>query len=319
MTEMQYLPVGNTGLRISVLGLGGAALSGLYGPVPEEQALATVQETLTSGLNFFDTAPIYGRGTSEQRLGRALNGVPRENYVLATKVGRLISPDQRFSADYTADGVRRSLEESLKRLNLERVDILHIHDADAEEHFRAALDQAFPALAELRRQGVIRAIGAGMNQWQRPAQFLAHADFDCFLVASRYTLLEHESLGFLDTCQARNVRVFLGGVFNTGILATGAVAGAKYNYRDAPPEIMARVGRIEQVCGRYCIPIRAVALQFPLAHPATSVIAGMHSAEEVMENTLLMRLPIPGELWADLKAEDLLPANVPIPVQSAAS
>lgn len=311
--KLPALPVGHTGLRVPVLGLGGSPLSGLYGPVPEEQAQNTIRSALASGVNFFDTAPMYGMGSSEQRLGAGLAGTQRTQFVLATKIGKLITPDGAIIADYSRNGVLQSLETSLKRLDLERVDILHIHDADSEDHYRTALDEAFPILAELRSQGVIRAIGAGMNQWQRLAQFLAHADFDCFLLAGRYTLLEHTSLDFLNTCAARQVRVFLGGVYNTGILAVGAVPGAKYNYREAPDEIMKRVQKIEKVCSRHRVPLKAAALQFPLAHPAVSLVVGMQSPQEVAENTAALHLSISPGFWQDLRDEKLLPPNVPVP------
>jgi D-threo-aldose 1-dehydrogenase len=322
--KMPGLPVGQTSLRVPVLGLGGSPLSGsphsgsphsgLYAPVPEEQALAAVRFALASGVNFFDTAPMYGMGLSEARIGLGLAGTPRTQFVLATKIGKILSPEGGINADYSRDGVQVSLDASLKRLRLEQVDILHIHDADADEHFRTALDEAFPALADLRSQGVIRAIGAGMNQWQRLSQFLAHADFDCFLLAGRYTLLEQASLDFLNTCAARQVRVFLGGVYNTGILATGAIPGARYNYREAPQEILQRVRKIEQVCSIYNVPLQAAALQFPLAHPAVSLIVGMQSPQEIAENTSFLRHPIPAGFWRALQDAGLLLSNAPLPV-----
>ena len=295
------------------MGLGCAALSGLYAPIPDEQAQATLKYAFGHGINFFDTAPVYGLGSSEQRLGKGLAQVPRSQYILASKIGKIITPAGKIITDYSRDGVLRSLEASLDRLRLDYVDILHIHDADAEDHFQTALDEAFPALAELRAQGIIRAIGAGMNQWQRLSQFLAHADFDCFLLAGRYTLLEHTSLEFLNACRQREVHVFLGGVYNTGILATGAVPGAKYNYKDAPEEIMTRVRQIEQVCSRYNVPLKAAALQFPFGHPAVSILIGMHSPEEVAENAAALYHPIPAALWDDLRAARLIPTTVPVP------
>jgi len=307
------LPVGRTRLRIPVLGLGCSPLSGLYAPVPEAQAQTTIHQALANGVNFFDTAPMYGLGLSEQRLGTGLSGIPRQRFVLATKIGKIIVPPGNLTADYSRVGVQSSLEASLQRLQLDQVDILHIHDADSDEHFRSALDEAFPALADLRSQGVIRAVGAGMNHWQRLSQFLAHADFDCFLLAGRYTLLEHASLEFLDLCAARQVRVFLGGVYNTGILATGAVRGAKYNYLDAPEDVLNHVRRIEAVCAHHNLPLKAAALQFPLAHPAASLVVGMRSPQEVAENLAALRYPIPPGFWQELVQENLLPPSVPLP------
>ena len=305
--------VGRTRLEVPVLGLGCAPLGGLYAPVPEGDALATVRLCLESGVSFFDTAPFYGEGLSERRAGAALTGVPRDEYVLATKVGRLVLPEGGVRFDFSRDGVLRSVEESLGRLGLDRVDVLHIHDAD--RHYREALEGAFPALAELRRQGVIGAVGAGMNQWEMLADFARDADFDCFLLAGRYTLLEQGALEeFLPLCLEREIGVFLGGVYNSGVLASGAVPGAKYNYADAPPEVLERVRRLQEVCEHHGVPLNVAALQFPLAHPAvTSVVIGARSSAEMGANMGALREPIPAELWAELKAEGLLQEAAPTP------
>ncbi|HEX2910872.1 MAG TPA: aldo/keto reductase [Chloroflexia bacterium] len=306
-------PVTSTGLNHLRLGLGTAFLHGLYAPVSEEQALETVRCALENGINFFDTAPLYGAGESERRLGKALKGVPRERYILSTKVGRLVKPDGTVYFDFSRNGVKRSIAESLERLKCERIDLLLIHDPDA--HYREALDQAFPVLADLRSQGVIGAIGAGMNQWQMLVDFARSADFDCFLLAGRYTLLEQGALDkFLPFCQVKGIKVFLGGVYNSGILATGAREGAKYNYQAASPEVLERVRRLEAVCARYGVPLSVAALQFPLAHPAvTSLIVGAASPAEVTGNLAALQRPIPAGLWEDLRAEGLLPEEAPVP------
>ncbi len=208
----------------------------------------------------------------------------------------------------------RSFEESLQRLGLERVDILHIHDPD--EYYREALDVVFPVLADLRRQGVIRAVGAGMNQWGMLADFARNADFDCFLLAGRYTLLEQGALDeLLPLCEEKDIGVFLGGVFNSGILATGASPGAKYNYADAPPEVLEKVSRIEAVCARHDVPLHVAALQFPLAHPAiSSLVVGARSTEEMQANMAALWTAIPEDLWEELRAEGLLHEEAPVPL-----
>jgi len=309
------LPVGHTSLLAPRLALGTGPLGNLYQVIPEKQAVETIQAAFNSGVHFFDTAPLYGAGLSERYLGTALRGIPRDQYVLSTKVGRLEQPDGsiRFDKlDFTRDGVRRSFEVSLERLKIERIDILHMHDPD--DHYRDVLDFAFPALAELRSQGVIRAIGAGMNQWQMLAEFARHADFDCFLLAGRYTLLEQGGLELFSLCQAKKISIFLGGVYNSGILATGARPGAKYNYVDAPPEILERVRRIEAVCARHGVSLRSAALQFPRAHPAVhALLVGAQSATEFNETLQALRAPIPPKLWTELRAEGLLAESVPVP------
>ena len=313
LQDMPTRVAGRTGLVLPVLGLGCAPLGKLPSFTPEGQALDTVSYSLENGVTFFDTAPLYGRGMSEQRLGAALSGVPRDSYVLATKVGRLVLPDGSVRFDFTRDGVLRSIEESLERLQLPRIDILHIHDPD--NHPREALDVVFPVLADLRSQGVIRAVGAGMNQAEMLAHFARNADFDCFLLAGRYTLLEQGALDeLLPLCQEKGIALFLGGVLNSGILATGAVAGAKYNYADAPPEILERVRRIEVVCSRHRVPLRVAALQFPLAHPAvSSMVVGAISPQEVEQNLQALDIAVPMDVWEELRAEGLLHEEAPVP------
>jgi D-threo-aldose 1-dehydrogenase len=305
--------LGRTRLEVPAVGLGTAPLAGLYAPIPEERARETVEYCLANGVTFFDTAPFYGAGESERRLGAALAGVPRDAYVLATKVGRLISPDGSVTFDFSRDGVLRSLEASLERLRLDRVDILHIHDPD--DYPDQALTEAFPALADLRSRGVIGAVGAGMNQAEMLARFAREADFDCFLLAGRYTLLEQGALDELfPLCREKGIGIILGGVLNSGILATGAVPGAKYEYADAPAEVLDRVARVEAVCARHGVPLRVAALRFPTAHPAvTALLTGAESPRQVEDNLAALRTPIPADLWTELEAEGLLRADAPAP------
>jgi D-threo-aldose 1-dehydrogenase len=304
--------VGRTTLQVSKLGLGTAPLTGKNGSIPEAQSVDTVRAALAAGVTFIDTAPLYGAGRSEERVGIALEGVPRDSYVLSTKVGRLVLPDGSVVFDFSRDGVLRSFEQSLKRLKLDRVDILLVHDPDDNEQL--ALEQAFPALAELRAQGVIGAIGAGMNQWQMEDRFAQNFDVDCFLLAGRYTLLEQTALEFLARCQERGIGIFLGGVYNSGILAMGPRPGATYNYAAPPAEIVERVRRIEAACARYDVPLHRAAAQFALAHPAvTAVVLGAILPAEVQANRDALFAPIPAELWADLRREGLLREDAPTP------
>ena len=287
------------------LGLGCAPLANLYQPIPEAQAIELIQFALENGVTLFDTAPLYGAGVSEHRVGSALRGVPRDRFTLSTKVGRLVLPDGSMQFDWSRDGVRRSIAESLERLKQDRVDIVHLHDPDQD--YAQALNEAFPALAELRAQGVIGAIGAGMNQWQMCLDFARHADFDCFLLAGRYTLLEQTSLPLLEECARRNIRIMLGGVYNSGILATGSVPGAKYNYADAPVEIMERTRRIEAVCAQQGVLLRAAALRYPLLHPAVStLVIGAQSKDEFAQTLASFNTEVPEPLWAALREESLI-------------
>jgi D-threo-aldose 1-dehydrogenase len=326
------VPLGRTRLAVTRAGLGTAPLGGLYAAVDEETALATIRAAHAAGLRFFDTAPLYGHGLAEQRLGRGLDGLPRDELVLATKVGRLLRaaapPDasqlsggiDRWPAalplnpvfDFSYDGVMRSVEESLERLGLERVDVLHIHDPD--DHFDEALAGAYRALDLLRDQGVVGAVGAGMNQAEMPVRFAREASFDCFLLAGRYTLLDQSGLReLLPLCLERGIAIVLGGVFNSGLLADPR-PGATFDYSPAPPVLVERAQRLESVCERHGVPLKAAALQFPLAHPAvTSLLVGARSPAELDEDLRLLSLPIPGELWEALRRERLVPEEAPTP------
>jgi D-threo-aldose 1-dehydrogenase len=330
-------PLGRTPLTVSVLAFGAAPLGGLYREVSAGDARAAVQGALAAGVTYFDTAPLYGHGLSEHRLGDALREVPRDAFVLSTKVGRLLRPSQGapppdglfanalpfdYVYDYSRDGVRRSLEDSLQRLGLARVDIALIHDvvprwhgADFERRFRESMEGAYPALAELRAAGIVRAIGVGVKDSDVCLRYLDAGDFDCLMLAGQYTLLCHDALpALLPRCARDGVGLVLAAPFNSGILATGAGPDARYFYQPAPPEILERTRRIEAVCRRHEVPLPAAALQFPLAHPAvTSVVPGARSRAEIDANVELVRRPIPPALWQELKAEALLPEAAPVP------
>jgi D-threo-aldose 1-dehydrogenase len=317
--------IGTTGLHVTRLGLGGVALSGAppatdpQRPTAEAEAIALIQRSLALGLNYLDTAPMYGVGQSEQRYGQALRGMAPGSYVLSTKVGRVLRPAEPGSSqlswvfDFSQQGVRQSFASSLERLGLERVDILFIHDPD--DYYQQALTQALPALLEFRQQGLVSAIGAGMNQWQMELQFARSGHCDCFLLAGRYTLLDQTALPeFLPYCVEHRISVIAGGPYNSGILAVGARQGATFNYRAAAPEMMDKAQRINAVCARYEVPLKAAALQFILAHPAiASVIPGARSVEEVEDNIRMVEFPIPAELWAALKQERLIAEAAPTP------
>ena len=317
--------IGRTGIMVGRLGLGGAPLAGLYTGVSDEQASATIERHLNQGMNFFDTAPLYGSGVSETRLGQVLSRRDRNSFVLASKVGRLLVPDPdrpqdvwsedlppiKAVFDYTYDGTMRSIEESLERLKLDRVDILHIHDPD--NHYDEAMNGSYKALDKLRSEGVIKAIGAGMNQAEMLARFAREGDFDCFLLAGRYTLIDHTGLKeLLPICTEKHISIIVGGPYNSGILAMGAVEGATFNYSPAPPDIMDKVQRIETICARHQVPLKAAALQFPLAHPAVAaIIPGGRNPAEVDENAALVQYDIPNDFWADLRYDGLIPDAAP--------
>ena len=322
------VPLGRGGLRVSALALGTAPLGNLFAPVPEEDATATVRAALEAGLTYVDTAPHYGLGLAERRLGRLLAGLPRDRFVVSTKVGRLVrplapgetadpegfadSPPAKRVWDFSGDGVRRSLEESLERLGLDRVDIVLVHDPD--DHEREAYEQAFPALIELRDQGVVAAIGAGMNQAEMLTRFVRDLDIDVVLVAGRYSLLDQRALAeLLPACAARGTGVVVGGVFNSGLLADPR-PGATFDYAPAPAELVDRAARLAEVCARHRTPLRAAALAFPFGHPAvTSVLVGARSAAEVTDAVACFERPVPEALWAELVATGLLPSHVPTP------
>jgi D-threo-aldose 1-dehydrogenase len=311
--------VGRTDVHVTRLGLGGAHLAprehpdgGTARPAIEESE-GLIRAALDAGVRYVDTAPLYGLGESERRFARPLRGVPRGDIVVSTKVGRILDDSPRgWRFDFSRAAVRRSLESSLERLGLDRVDIVYIHDPD--DHWEAAIGEAFPALADLRSQGMVRAIGAGMNQWEMELRFAREGDFDVFLLAGRYTLLEQESLPFVEHCAANGISVVVGGPYNSGVLADPLAAGATYNYRPAPSDVVQRALRLKEVCDRHSVPLQAAALQFALAHPAVAaVIPGAQSVAEVQENVAMAHAPIPRGLWNQLRSEGLISPGAPAP------
>ena len=330
--------IGNGGLDFTELGFGTAPLGNLFRAISEDDAHAVLEKAWETGVRYYDTAPLYGLGLSETRLNRFLRGKRRDDYVLSTKVGRLMrvskpeertgigkffdTPSRREVYDYSHDGVMRSVEFSLERLGVDRVDILFAHDLDIFTHGSKEASDArieefmrsgYGALISLRDQGVIKAIGGGINEWQVAQTLAERGDFDLFLLAGRYTLLEQEALNsFLPLCEKRGIGIVLGGPYNSGILATGAKPGAYYNYEAAPQDILDRVSRIEAVCKRHGVKLIEAALRFPLAHPSVvSLIPGGQRVAEVESNRAILDVDIPAALWADLKAEGLVRQDAP--------
>ena len=329
--------LGRTGIPISVIGFGSAPLGDLYSRLPDEPAIAAVAAAHAAGITIFDTAPLYGHGLAEHRIGTALRRIPRDSFTLSTKVGRYMSPlaqrvgdsgyvgGFRHAAvfDYSYDGAMRSLEQSLLRLGLERVDVLLIHDVDKWTHgrdaietrFREAMDGAYRALARLREEGTVKAIGVGVNEAEMCARFARAGDFDVMMLAGRYTLLEQGALDdFLPLAVEKGIAVLIAGAFNSGILATGPIHGAHYNYKPAPPAIIERVIRIEAVCRANGVKLAHAAIAFPFGHPAvTSVVLGAVHPDEVRANIEAVSIPVPASLWSDLKSEGLLAPHAPAP------
>lgn len=293
-----------------------AAAWGGGDPIPEAQALDALTFAYEKGIRFFDTAPNYIRGLAETRTGLLLKQVPRDSVIVATKVGfDITGPETR--RDYSRDGILRSLEGSLKRLNVDRVDIVHVHDPD--DYYQDVIDHSFPALADLRRQGVIKMIGAGMNQWQMLLRFAAQADFDCFMIAGRYTLLEQGALPLLEHCQRQNIAVLAASIYNSGILATGTqTARPTYNHGPASAEIISRVRQLEAVCAAFNIPIHTLATQFPLAHPAvTSLIVGFQHRTEIQAYLNALDDELPSGIWERLRQEQLITSEAYVPRRGA--
>jgi len=321
------------------LGLGGAPLGNLFTAISDDAAQAVVAAALADGCRSFDTAPHYGHGLSEHRVGRELRMRGRDSFSLSTKVGRLLHPDAgaprdqhgyvqslpfRQTWDYSAQGIRRSVHDSLQRLGIARLDTVYVHDCDAGVHLdaypqvlRQVLDEALPALQQLRQDGLVRHIGLGVNDVQVCLDVLRHADLDCLLLAGRYSLIDQTALPeLLPLCVARGVRIALGGAFNSGILATG-VRGAqapRFNYALAPAHWIDRVARIEALCDAFDVPLRAAALQFPLAHPAIEIVmVGAQTVAHWADAVAMMGHPIHPGFWMALHTQGLLDVQVPVP------
>jgi D-threo-aldose 1-dehydrogenase len=335
----ERVSVGRTGLSMTRLGLGAAPLAGLYREVRDEDAIALIDHAWDIGIRSFDAAPLYGYGNGERRMGAALQQRPRDEFAFSTKVGRLAVPRDRIPRgadvdrqmqgsvedayykgtppvrmvfDYSYDGVMRSVEESLRRLGLPRVDILYIHDPD--DHWEQAISGAWPALRRLRDEGVVKAVGAGMNQVPMLVRFARETDMDLFMVAGRYTLLDPSALDeLMPLCVERGIGVVIAGVMNSGILADPG-PNATFNYQPAPSEWVDRATRLREACAELGVPIKAAAVQFALAHPAVvSLIAGVRTIEHLDDYPDLMRTPIPASFWDELRARRLIPESAPVP------
>ena len=329
----------NGGLTFTELGFGTAPLGNLYKAISDDAARATLDAAWEGGVRYFDTAPLYGLGLSETRLNPFLRDKPRDEYLLSTKIGRLMQacapeyrtgigkwfdvPQRREHFDYSYDGVMRSFEHSFSRLGVDRIDILYAHDLCAMSHGSKEISdmrieeffagRGYDAMLSLREQGLVRAIGAGTNEWEVCQTLAERGDFDLFLLAGRYTLLEQDALdSFLPLCEARGIGIVTGGPYNSGILATGARQGAYYNYEHAPKDILDRVAAIEAVCEAHGVRLVDAAFQFPLLHPAhVAVIPGGQGVDETAGNLQAAKAEIPPALWSDLKAKGLMREDAP--------
>lgn len=336
-TALPRRKLGRTGLDVSILGFGTAPLGDLFAHLDDATAVAAIERAFALGVNLLDSSPLYGHGLAEHRCGTALRRVARDEVIVCTKVGRWMDPfhdrgsgsnfvggaPHRAVVDYSYDGTMRSVEQSLLRLGTDRIDLLLIHDVDVWTHgadaiearFREAMEGAYVALDRLRSERVVKGIGIGVNEADMCVRFANAGTFDTMLLAGRYSLLEQPALAeFMPLALKQNIGIMLGGVFNSGILATGAVAGAKYNYKDAPPEVMQKVAAIERVCRSHGVALATAALHFALGHPAVgSLVLGAQTPQEVERNVAALATPVPSALWRDLKAERLLDANAPVP------
>ena len=325
---MRRRTIPKTSVELTELGFGASVIGNLYRETPPQDATAAVAAAWDAGIRYFDTAPHYGLGLSERRLGEALAGRPRAEFAVSSKVGRLLIPNDdpqgmdtegfavpdtlRRQWDFSRDGVLRSIDDTLARTGLDRLDLVYLHDPD--DHWRQASREAVPALAELRDQGVVGAIGAGMNQSAMLSRFLRETDVDVVMLAGRYTLLDQSALDdVLPAASELGKAVVAVGVFNSGLLSRERpVAGLKYDYQDAPPELVNRARRLAEVCEEHGTTLPAAAIAFPLAHPAVvNVTLGMRSADQVARNAELHAKPVPAELWSTLRAEGLIRSDTP--------
>lgn len=341
MDPLSKRRIGGSAVEVTALGFGGAPIGGFRATIPESEAQSLLEAAWDGGVRYFDTSPFYGYGRSELRMGHALRQRPRADYVLSTKIGRHMRalkpgeappPGMRANGlpgfvptfDYSYDGVMRSLEQSHLRLGIDRIDVVLIHDIDfwtigdhavLEDRFRTVMEGGYRALHELRAAGAIGAIGAGLNETEMCLRFAKAGDFDCMLLAGRYTLLEQGAMAeFLPYCTTRGMSVIIGGPYNSGILAGEVRDDATYDYAAAPSPIVAKARAIEAVCRRHQVPLPTAALQFPLAHPQVcSIIPGALSRREVEQNIAHLRAPIPMALWQELKAEKLIDPASPVP------
>lgn len=326
--------VGKTGLELSILGFGGVQVGDYFARISDEQAAGALETAWESGIRYFDTAPLYGRGLSEHRVGGALRYKPRDAFVLSTKTTRRLVPDNELAADperrglpfrvewdFSYDGARRSIEQSLERLGLSRIDLALLHDLEPRVHgesyperFKEAIEGCYRALDDMRREKMIGGIGAGLNEAPACLNLMRAADLDCLMLAGRYTLIEQQTLDdVLPLAVEKGIGIIVGAPFNSGVLATGATADARYGNKPLEPALRERVQAMEAICKAHDVPLAAAALQFPLAHPVVvSIVAGMASAGEVRRNVADITRPIPPALWDSLKQEGLIRADAPV-------
>lgn len=339
MNPFEKVTIGDTGVEVPRLGLGTAPLSGmvlgdgLYGGTAHEEAVRIIDRAREVGVSYVDTAPLYGNGRAEARVGMSTySSADRDSFVISTKIGRVLNavpggvtpeddPDGigELAAvnSWTRDNVHRSIEESLVRLKLDRIDIIYVHDPDVELYGEGqAVNEAFPALIELREQGVIKAIGCGMNEWQMPLRFIQRFNLDIILLAGRYTLLDHSGLSeFLPACVERNVKITVGGPYNSGILARDLSKPVTFDYEQAPDILLDRARKLTEICVAHGVDLKAAALQFVLAHPAVATaIPGVQSVAELEQNIALVQQEIPAGLWSDMRSAGLIPDAAPTPV-----
>ena len=339
MNPFEKVAIGDTGVEVPRLGLGTAPLSGmvlgdgLYGGTAHEEAVRIIDRAREVGVSYVDTAPLYGNGRAEARVGMSTySSADRDSFVISTKIGRVpnavsggVSPEDdpdgigELAAvnSWTRDNVHRSIEESLVRLKLDRIDIIYVHDPDVEPYGEGqAVNEAFPALIELREQGVIKAIGCGMNEWQMPLRFIQRFNLDIILLAGRYTLLDHSGLSeFLPACVERNVKITVGGPYNSGILARDLSKPVTFDYEQAPDILLDRARKLTEICVAHGVDLKAAALQFVLAHPAVATaIPGVQSVAELEQNIALVQQEIPAGLWSDMRSAGLIPDAAPTPV-----
>ncbi|NQW20844.1 MAG: aldo/keto reductase [Chloroflexi bacterium] len=338
MDPFQKVRIGNTGVSVPRLGLGTAPLSGmilgdgLYGGTAHDEAVRIINRAQELGISYVDTAPLYGIGRAEARLGQsAYASADRESFVVSTKVGRVLNPvrggvsveddpdglGELVSVNsWTRDDVHRSIEESLNRLNLDSIEIIYVHDPDVEAYGEEqTMNEAFPALIELREQGMIKAIGCGMNEWQMPLLFVKRFDLDIILLAGRYTLLDHSGLDeFLPACIERDVKITVGGPYNSGILARDLSSPVTFDYEQASSDLVAQARKLTEICNAHQVDLKAAALQFVLAHPAiATAVPGAQSITELEQNIAMVQQKIPAAVWSDMRSAGLIPDNAPTP------
>ena len=311
MNNLKMNQIGSSNLKVTNIGMGGAPLV----ITEESNAIETLHTAYNEGIRYFDTAPYYGAGISEKYFGKFLSSVERNSFVISSKVGRIIE-NQEIKFDYTREGILRSLEESLGRLNLDYIDIALIHDPD--DHYLQALNESFPTLADLKSQGIIKAIGCGMNQWQMLLDFANNADFDCFLLAGRYTLLDHSAMySLMPKCLEKNISIILGGPYNSGILASDFKSESTYFYEPSPTKVTEKARLIKNVCDKYEVPLKAASLQFGLNHPSVvSTIPGPSNPNELKENLKMVNITINNDLWKELKDKKLIDLECPENINS---